>query len=113
MILAEDSFSFPIGSTGAVQHEDDGPWMHSIVEEMNGSDYKGKSYIIRVMKTGRLIMLRRNGYFTHTQHTHRHMHYTTTSWSMIIKSAQSPAKSEIRAQSGWISCKLETLEVDT
>ena len=44
----KDSFSFPIESTVAVQCEDGGPWMYNIVEETNGTDHMGWSYIIRV-----------------------------------------------------------------
>ena len=52
----KDSVSFPLVSTVAVQHEDGGPWMHAVIEEANKSDHCGRSYIIRVMKTGRLVM---------------------------------------------------------
>ena len=52
----KDSFPFPIGSTVPVQHEDDGPWTHGIVKETNGTYHQEQSYIILVMKTGRLIM---------------------------------------------------------
>ena len=55
MILT-DSFSFPIGSTIAIQHEDGGPWMYEIIEKANNSGHSGRSYKIRVIKTGRLIM---------------------------------------------------------
>ena len=51
----KDSFSFPIGSTLAVQNEDGGPWMHGTSEETNSTDHQGQSYIIRVIKTGRLM----------------------------------------------------------
>ena len=37
------------------EHEDGGPWAHTIVEEANITDHHGQSYIIRVTKTGRLI----------------------------------------------------------
>ena len=30
--------------------------MHRVIEEANSTDHNGWSYIIRVMKTGRLIM---------------------------------------------------------
>ena len=52
----KDLFSIPIGCTVAVQHEDGGPWTQGIMEEMNDTDQPRWSYIIRVMKTGRLIM---------------------------------------------------------
>ena len=35
----EDSFSFPIGSTVAVQCKDDIPWTHGIVQQTNGNDH--------------------------------------------------------------------------
>ena len=57
-------FPFPIGSTVTVQYKDDGPWTHNVVEEANGTVHHGW-YIIKVMKTGRLIM-----------HKMRHMQYT-------------------------------------
>ena len=37
------------GSTVAVQQKDGGPWIHGVVEEVNGSNHKGQSYIIQVM----------------------------------------------------------------
>ena len=52
----KDSFSFPIESRVAVQCEDAEPWTHTIVEEVNGTEHHGQSYIIQVMKTDRLIM---------------------------------------------------------
>ena len=52
----EDSLSFPIRSTVAVQHEDEGPWMHRVFEEANNTDHNGWSYIITVIKTGRHIV---------------------------------------------------------
>ena len=50
----KDSF-FPVGSTGAVQREDGGPWMHEVTVEDNSIDPNQCSYQVRVTKTGRLI----------------------------------------------------------
>ena len=55
-VILTYSFSFPLRSTLAVKYEDGDPWMNSNVEEMNGTDNQGQSYIIRLMKTGRQIM---------------------------------------------------------
>ena len=52
----KDSFSFLMGSTLAIQCKDGGLWIHGIVEEVKGTDHHGCSYIIRVRKTGRLIV---------------------------------------------------------
>ena len=49
------SLSFTVRSKIAVQHEDVGPQTHGIMKETNGTDDQGQSYIIRLMKTGRLI----------------------------------------------------------
>ena len=51
-----------------VQDEDGDPCMHSAVEEMNGTDHQGQSYIIRVMKTSWLI-ISNTGYICHTPMT--------------------------------------------
>ena len=51
----KDSLSFPKGSTVALQHEDGGPWMHRVIDEVNNSDHKGRSYIIRVVTMSRPI----------------------------------------------------------
>ena len=51
----KDSSISSVGSTIALQPEDRRPWMHRVIEEGNGSGYKGWSYIILVIKTGRLI----------------------------------------------------------
>ena len=53
----KDSISFPVRSTLAMQHEDGGPWAHGTTGEANSSDHRGRSYIIRAMKMGRLITL--------------------------------------------------------
>ena len=37
----KDFFSFLVGSIVAVQHEDDGPWTHGVVEEVNSTDHHG------------------------------------------------------------------------
>ena len=47
--------TFPVGSTVAVQCEEGGPWMLRVIREANTSDHRGNSYIISVMKMGRLI----------------------------------------------------------
>ena len=47
--------SFSVGSTGAMQCEDGGPWIHGVIEEANNNGHIGRSYIITVMKTGRVI----------------------------------------------------------
>ena len=52
----KDSFSFPIGSTGGIQHDDGSPWMHDILEDMNKTDHQGWFYFIRVMKADRLTI---------------------------------------------------------
>ena len=49
----KNSLSFPMES---VQCEDGGLWRHVVIKEANSSDYGGRYFIIRVMKTGRLIM---------------------------------------------------------
>ena len=54
-----------VESLSRVQFEDGGPWIHSVVEEANGTDHQRQSFIIRVMKGGRLIM-----------HNMRHIHST-------------------------------------
>ena len=61
----EDSHYFPLGSTLAVQYEDGGLWMHGVTEEASNTDHNRWSYIIRVTKTGRLIM-----------HNRRHIYRT-------------------------------------
>ena len=50
------SLSFPGKSTVAVLHEDVGPWMNGVIKEANSIDYRRRSYIIRVMKMGRLVI---------------------------------------------------------
>ena len=52
----KDSLSFPIGSAVTMQHKGGGPCMHGVLEEANNTDHNGRSFIIRVMKGGRLIM---------------------------------------------------------
>ena len=42
----KDPSVFSIGSTVAVQCKDGGPWMHKVIEEVNGSDHRGQSYVI-------------------------------------------------------------------
>ena len=53
----KDSLSFLIRSTVAIQHEDGGPWMHGVIKGTNNSYHNWRSYIVRVTKTGRLIIL--------------------------------------------------------
>ena len=48
--------SFPLGCTVVIQCEDGGPWTHRVIKEANKSDYNGRSYIIKVLKMGRLII---------------------------------------------------------
>ena len=45
-----------MGSAVAVQFADGGQWMHGVIKEANNTDLNGNSYIIKVTKTGRLIM---------------------------------------------------------
>ena len=52
----KDSLSFPLGSTVAMHCEDEGPWIHAVIEEATNNDHRGRSYIIRVTKMDRLIM---------------------------------------------------------
>ena len=52
----KDSLFFPIGPAITIQHEDGGPWMHGVIKEAINSDHNGRFFIIRVTKTGRLIM---------------------------------------------------------
>ena len=52
----KDSLSFPIRSSVAGNHEKRGTWMHRVSEEANSSDHRGRTYIVRVIKTDRLIM---------------------------------------------------------
>ena len=51
MILTKTHF-FPIGATVAIQHEDQGPRMHWVIEKAISSDHRKRSYIIRVTKKG-------------------------------------------------------------
>ena len=37
----KDSFSFPIGSPTAVQHENSRQWTHSVMEDVNSTDHQG------------------------------------------------------------------------
>ena len=46
----KDLFSFPIGSTVAIKHEDSGLLMPEVIKEANNSDYNMGSYIVRLMK---------------------------------------------------------------
>ena len=48
-----------------MQCEDGGPWMCGVIKEANRGDQNGRSYVFRVTKTGRLIILNT-----------RHMHNT-------------------------------------
>ena len=66
----KDTFSFPIGSTIVIQYKDGGPWTHGVAEEIDGTDHQVQSYIIQVMKTGRLIM---HSMMTHMQYTNNNM----------------------------------------
>ena len=50
---------FSIESTVAVQWEDGRPWIHGVIGEANGSDHKGQSCMIEIMKTGKLIIWNR------------------------------------------------------
>ena len=52
----KNSLSFPIGSTVSIQYENGGPWMHRIIKQLDNNDHNGRFYIVRVTKTGRLIM---------------------------------------------------------
>ena len=52
----KDSLSFPFGFTEPVQYEEGGPWMHGFTKEANNSDHYGRSYVVRVIKRGKLIM---------------------------------------------------------
>ena len=42
-------------STVAIQCEDGGSWMHRVIEEASSSEHNQRSYIVRVMKTDRLM----------------------------------------------------------
>ena len=55
VMILTDSFSFPIGSTIAVQCEDGGHWTCGIGKEVKGTDHHGWSYMIGLMKSGKLI----------------------------------------------------------
>ena len=46
MILTKTHFFPPIWSTVALQCEDGGPWMHSVVQEANHNDHNGWTCII-------------------------------------------------------------------
>ena len=56
----KDSFLFPIESTIAVQCKASGPWTHDIVEESNGTDHYGASFIIRVADLDMLDVARKD-----------------------------------------------------
>ena len=49
----KESPSFLIGSTVAIQCEDEGPWTHGVIKVANSSDHNGRSSIVRVTKTDR------------------------------------------------------------
>ena len=53
--IFKDSISFPVWSTVAMQSEDWGSWTYGVIKEAYSSDHRMWSYIIRVMKMGRLI----------------------------------------------------------
>ena len=53
-----------IGATVAVQWEDRGLWTHGVTVKPNNDDHRGYSYIMQVMKTGRLTMLNLRIYTT-------------------------------------------------
>ena len=38
------SMCFPVGCTVAVQCVDGGPWIHAVIEKVNSSDHRGRSY---------------------------------------------------------------------
>ena len=50
-----DSLSFLLGATVAMQQQDGGKWIHGVIVEVNSTDHNGWSYIVRVMKMGRII----------------------------------------------------------
>ena len=50
-----DSFSFPIGSTVALQRKDGGLRIHGVIVESNSTDLNGQPYKVRVTKTGRVM----------------------------------------------------------
>ena len=52
--LHKDSLSFPIGSTVAISMKMVNQWIYEVIQEANKSDFNGRSYIVRVVKTGRL-----------------------------------------------------------
>ena len=52
-----DSISFPKGYTAAIQRHDHGPWKHWMIVESNSADHSKKSYKIRVIKTGRVMIV--------------------------------------------------------
>ena len=51
----KDSLSFPIASTVPMQHVMAGSWTHIFIKAFNSSDHRGRSYMVRVKKTCRLI----------------------------------------------------------
>ena len=57
--IHKDSFSFPVRSTLPVQDDDGRPWIHKVIKEVSNSDHTGRTYIVRVIKMGRLIMWKR------------------------------------------------------
>ena len=47
-----------------MNHEDGGPWMQRVKEVMK-SDHRGRSYIIKMMKMGGLIMQNHKAHMQH------------------------------------------------
>ena len=47
--------SIPIGSTGAVQQEDRGPWTHGTIIGKGDHNHHNRSYNIEVTNTARII----------------------------------------------------------